>query len=287
MIGDRRAWRCRSASVAEPRILATGPAAMASRIGDEQIGVVVRKLALDDRGHALETHPGVDRRCRQRVQASRPACRSNSMNTLFQISTYRSQLHSMPRQTGSRAGQLVAAKVIDLRAPSARPRFPHRPEVVGRAQLADPLRRHQRLPCIVGLVVPRDPSFALEDGGQEAVRRQLPDVGEQLPGEGDRLPLEVVAEGQVAEHLEERVVTVRGADVIEIVVLAADAHALLRRSRPRVGPLFLPEEHVLELVHPGVGEQQRRIVVRHERRARDDGMAVFSEVLEKSRANLA
>ena len=46
--------------------------------------------------------------------------------------------------------------------------------------------------------------------------------------------LEVVAEGEVAEHLEERMVPARVADVLEIVVLAAGANAFLRRRRARV-----------------------------------------------------
>ena len=81
----------------------------------------------------------------------------------------------------------------------------------------------------------------------------------------DRLALEVVAEGEVAEHLEEGVVARGVADVLEVVVLAARAHAALRAGRAHVGALLLAEEHVLELHHAGVGEQQRRIVAGHER----------------------
>ena len=79
----------------------------------------------------------------------------------------------------------------------------------------------------------------------------------------------------------------RRPDVVEVVVLAADAHALLRRRGARVRALLLAEEHVLELVHPGVGEEQRRVVVRHERRARHERVAVLFEVLEETAANFA
>ena len=54
----------------------------------------------------------------------------------------------------------------------------------------------------------------------------------------------------------------------------------------RVVARLLPEEHVLELVHPGVGEEQRRVVVRHERGAGNDAVAVLLEVREKRRADL-
>jgi hypothetical protein len=42
--------------------------------------------------------------------------------------------------------------------------------------------------------------------------------------------LEIVAEGEVAEHLEEGVVAGGVADIVEVVVLAAGAHAFLRRG---------------------------------------------------------
>jgi hypothetical protein len=112
-------------------------------------------------------------------------------------------------------------------------------------------------------------------------------LGQQLPGQRDRLGLEVVAEREVAEHLEERVVPQRRPDVVEVVVLAAHAHALLRRRRARVVALLAAEEDVLELVHPRVREEQRRVVARHERRARDDGVAVAAEEVQEAAADLA
>src|SRR2546429_1387611 len=50
-------------------------------------------------------------------------------------------------------------------------------------------------------------------------------------------------------------------------MLAAGTHAFLRGGGARIGALFEAEEHILELVHPGIGEEQRRIAMRHERRA--------------------
>ena len=137
------------------------------------------------------------------------------------------------------------------------------------------------------LDVPGDRAFAFEHRDKQLVLWNVPLAGQQFP----RMPiaslLEVVAEREVAEHLEERVVAGRRPDVLEIVVLSADAHALLARRRTGVvAPLFA-EEHVLELVHPGVGEEQRRVVVRHERRAGHDSMAVPLEILQKRRANLS
>src|SRR5262249_25790688 len=78
----------------------------------------------------------------------------------------------------------------------------------------------------------------------------------------------------------------RGPDVVEIVVLAADAHALLRRRRAAVLALFASKKDILELVHPGVREEQRRVVGRHERRARYDAVAVLLEELQERRSDL-
>ena len=103
----------------------------------------------------------------------------------------------------------------------------------------------------------------------EPVLGELPDFGDQFPGPLDGLLLEIVAEGPVPEHLEERVVVSVQADVFEVVVLAAGADALLRvggagvaagdGARPfgHVGGA-LAEEDRHELVHARVGEEQVR-----------------------------
>src|SRR3989441_10510457 len=53
-----------------------------------------------------------------------------------------------------------------------------------------------------------------------------------LPGVRDGFPLEVVPKGEVAEHLEKRVVAGRMPHLLQIVVLAAGPHALLTGDRP-------------------------------------------------------
>ena len=50
------------------------------------------------------------------------------------------------------------------------------------------------------------------------------------------------------------------AHVLQIVVLAAGAHAALGRGGAPVGALLAAQEHVLELHHAGVGEQQGGVV---------------------------
>jgi hypothetical protein len=103
---------------------------------------------------------------------------------------------------------------------------------------------------------------------------------------GDRLFLEVVAEREVAQHLEEGVVAGGVADIVQVVVLAAGPDALLRRGRARMRRGLGAREHVLERHHAGVDEQQGRIVLRHQRRGGDDGVIGRAEIVQEGAADL-
>ncbi len=103
----------------------------------------------------------------------------------------------------------------------------------------------------------------------------------------DRDVLEIVAEREVAEHLEEGVVARGIADIVEIVVLAAGAHALLRRRRARCRRAFsCPVKTFLNctmpaLVNINVGSLRGT--------SGDDGnhlVAVLAEVVEEGAADL-
>ena len=72
---------------------------------------------------------------------------------------------------------------------------------------------------------------------------------------------------EVAPHLEESRVTRGMADIFQIVVHASSAYATLRRHRTGVGTRVLAGEHVLELRHADVSEQQGRIIALHQRTA--------------------
>ena len=54
--------------------------------------------------------------------------------------------------------------------------------------------------------------------------------------------------------------TIREADILQVVVLAPGAHTLLRGCGPRVVALFGAQEDVLELVHSRVGKEQGRVI---------------------------
>ena len=209
------------------------------------------------------------------------ASRSYCMNTRFQISSQRSE-----SPAGSKPGRLPALRShveVDLGARATRAGVAHRPEVVGLVEPHDPIGRHAHFlgPDPRGLVVLAEHRDAELLGGQPV------DVGDELPRPRDRVLLEVVAEREVAEHLEEREVARRAADVLEVVVLARDAHALLRGGRGLVVAHLLAQERALELHHARVGEQQRRVALRDQRRARDAPVSAALEEAQEALADLA
>src|SRR4030095_1340071 len=99
------------------------------------------------------------------------------------------------------------------------------------------------------------------DGHPEAILCEAVDLGEERPLPADAIALEVVAKGEVPEHLEERVMARRAPDVLEI----GDAEALLRRGHALPRKLREPQKRVFEWVQPGAVEEQRRVVRRNER----------------------
>ncbi len=225
----------------------------------------------------------------------------NWMKTLFQIS-----MHSaVPLLTSAPRGVAGGGEVdVDLAARAARAGLAHHPEVVllvavddvdggVEADAAEFLR--PQIPSLL-IALGRVARIGLIDGRVDAVRRKFEPLDDQFPRPRDGFLFEVIAEAPVPEHLEERVVIRVEADVIEVVVLAAGADALLRVRRARVAagdgaaPLAhirraLAEEDGDELVHAGVGEEQVRRVG-HERRARHDGVLFLAEEIEELLADL-
>ena len=130
------------------------------------------------------------------------------------------------------------------------------------------------VPDLLGFVV------AGVDGDPEALGIEAEDVGVELPRPLDRVGLEVVAEAEVAQHLEEREVPVGAADVVEVVVLAAGAHALLDRGGAGVRRVLVAHEVGLERDHARVGEQER-VVVRDQAGGRHRGVAAGREEVEE------
>ncbi len=244
----------------------------------EQVGVVVRIDPLQHRRDPLEPGAGVDRGVGQRPRAA----------VLEALELHEDQVPDLEVAAAVGAGLPVDRRQVglevdeDLAARSAGAGIAHRPEVVLGAAAVDALgRQRAELPPEGRRLV-----VLLEDRGREPVGRQAPDLGDQLPGEADRLFLEVVPEREVPQHLEEGVVARAGADVLEVVVLARDPHALLGADGARRRRGGGTEEAVLELDHAGVGEQQGGIVLRHQRPAGKLAVAALGEVVDEAPPDL-
>src|SRR5690349_12002877 len=170
---------------------------------------------------------------------------------------------------------------MDFRAGPTGPSVRHLPEVVFLVATHDSRRRDaDLLPQQFGIIVfteNRDPKTGLiESDG----------LGEKFPAELDRVFFEIIAEREITQHLEERMVPPRIADVFQVVMLPAGPKTFLRRHGPLVGARFLPEKHPLELIHPGIGEQQGRISLRNQRRTGHGLMAVLLEITNEGLAKL-
>jgi hypothetical protein len=245
----------------------------------EQVDLIIRMHVLKHRADSLQAHAGVHRRRRQRMQHAVGGAVELHEDVVPDLDVTIAVFFRRARRATPDIGAVV---VEDLGARAAGTGIAHGPEVVrgvGRALVvADAhhaLGRHADFPGpdVVGFVVggvDRDPQLVLGQaqpllGGQEG------------PGVGDRVALEIITEAEVAEHFEERVMPRRVADIFQVVVLAAGAHALLAADRAGIGPLFLAQEAVLELVHARVGEQQGRVVARDQGAGGDTGVALLFE----------
>ena len=97
----------------------------------------------------------------------------------------------------------------------------------------------------------------------------------------DRVALEVIPEGKIAQHFEKRMVAGGPAHIFEVVVLAADPQAFLRTRGTQIITALEARESILELHHPGIGEQQGRIVHGDERRTPHGPVPFFAEIIQK------
>ena len=134
--------------------------------------------------------------------------------------------------------------------------------------------RHADLvdPDLLGLVVVvvhRDP---------EAVAVVAEDLGQQLPGHRDGLGLEVVAEAEVAQHLEEGAVVGVRADDLDV----RGPEALLNGGGPGPRRRLLAQEVGLEGHHARDREEDRG-VVRDQAGGGDDGVAPVRKEARKGR----
>jgi hypothetical protein len=244
------------------------------------VGLEDRLDVLEDRRHALHAHAGVDALHGQ--LGERPV--------LVELVLHEDQVPVLEIALGVVAGTLVVAPErrpaieVELRAGAARTGRPGLPEVVLATQQHDPLVGDaDRAPDLDRLLVGAEPELlvAAEDRDPDAVRVEVEALRGQLPGVLGGALLEVVADGEVAEHLEEREVALGGADHLDV----DRPEALLARGQPPRRRLLLAAEVGLERLHPRRGQQHRRVVDGRHQRCR--GQAQMTALLEERQEPLA
>ena len=162
----------------------------------------------------------------------------------------------------------IAAQVhVDFGAWAAGTGIAHFPEVVFLVAIEDVVFRQEAQPDGARFVVGGQVVFFVpfKNRGVEAVFGQAIHLRQQFPGPAQRFVLEVIADGPVAQHFEHRVVRTVVAHVFQVVVFARHAQAFLGIGDAAVIGHLVAEEEVLELVHPGVGEHEGRIIFVHNR----------------------
>ena len=166
------------------------------------------------------------------------------------------QLGQRVRSDHIPAALLRAAVVMQFRAGPGRSFGTGRPPpVVFVAEFVDALGRNaERLPDFRRIVV------SVMNRRVEALFFQTEYCRDELQGEFYCALFEVVANAEVAEHLEHREVC-RVANLLDV----DGAKRFLRRGKPWVRRLCLTSEVGLKLVHACVCQQQRRIAHRNER----------------------
>src|SRR5204862_8319294 len=92
------------------------------------------------------------------------------------------------------------------------------------------------------------------DGRGQLLLRQAELFRDEVPGELDGAILEIVAEREIAEHLEEGVMSRGVADIVEVVMFAPRTHAFFGGDGALVGQLLDTAADVLDMDHDGDGE---------------------------------
>ena len=244
----------------------------------QQVGFVDVGHALQQERDPLDAHAGVDVLARQRTQ---------DFEVVFAgaLAAFVLHEHEIPDLdvavlVGFRAtvdAELGTAVVVDLRRRAARPGNAHRPIVIGHAAALDSLDRQVRdlPPQLHGFVV-----VEIYCGPElfriKTISTVVDFAGQQRPSQLDGLALEIVAEREIAGHLEKGVVPGGDPDFVDI----GRANAFLNTGGRRIRRGALAEEERHELHHAGVDEQQVGVVENH-RGTRYLGMARVHEMIEE------
>ena len=195
----------------------------------EDVGVVVGSFVLEDGDEAFEAHAGIDVfgwEGAERAVLLAIELDEDVVPDLDDVGVAGVDEVGGVAFLDAHRGEAID---VDLCAGAARAGLAHLPEVVLHVSGEDVVRRQDLEPEVFGFIVGWEAEFlvAFEVCGVQGFGGEFVDLGEEFPGPLDGFLFEVVSEGPIAEHLEEGVVVGVLADIVEVVVLAAGADALL------------------------------------------------------------
>ncbi|CAB4864756.1 unannotated protein [freshwater metagenome] len=249
----------------------------------ELVGLEDRLDALLDQRHPIEAQAGVDRRRRQRRQ-------HRTLRRQILIELHEDQIPELQEALVLAAGKIIGRAVlqapveVELAAWTTRAGRAGLPEVLRARAQDDPLARDAHGLPVRDRVLVRPQAellVSLEDRHPDVRGIKTEPLERERPGLLDGALLEVAADREVAEHLEEGEMTRGIADVLDV----GGAEALLAAGQQLRGRLFDPEEVPLERVHTRRGEQHR--LVEGRRNERCGGPPEVTGVLEKLQKSLA
>ena len=191
------------------------------------------------------------------------------------------------RAVGLAASVLRAPVVVQLGVGAARPGTADRPEVLGRRQRHDPLRRHaDPLPELDRDLVGAELQLrvARVNGHPDAIPVEPHVLEDELRRERDRALLEVLPEREVAEHLEERQVVAVEPDLVDVHACGSTSAMVVSSG---AGGGSRPRKYGIIGCIPADSEQRRAVIgTRDERRRRHALVALRLEEREISLAQL-
>ena len=241
----------------------------------EDVGIVVRVLALEHAHQALEAHTGIDNVHGQRLEAAVGLAVELHEHDVPDLDDLRVVLVDKVA-SGHVATLALGARVdVYLGAGATGACVAHLPEVVVLVAVDDVVGRQVLGPVAGGLVIAGNILFgrALENSNIQILGVKMQHVDEIFPGVVDSSLLEVVAEAPVAEHLKHGMVVSVVAHLLQVVVLAAHAQAFLRVGAAAGLGVLGTQYDVLPLVHARISKHQRGVVLDNHRCRRDDNVS--------------
>ena len=252
--------------------------------GEYLVNLVHVGLVLHDEGQTLQTGTCIDRLLVELAQQRVVLAGALTAHVLVEDQVPHLEVAVATRVDGtahSLGAVFGTAVVVPLRAGARGARLAGVPEILLARQAHDVLRVHadllgQHVESFLVLVPNRHP----EAIAIQAVLALVARTRQQVPRIVDRAFLEVIAEGEVAVHLEERAVTGRLADVVDVVRADALLHRRGARPRRRLNARDVGDER-----NHARDREQNRGLRRDERNGRTNLMTLLLEVVEPAGAD--